>query len=72
MKTKVANNLSDVMLSTVASIQVSLINRREAGATAVEYGLMVGLLILVIITGVAAFSGSTQRMFRTYGNTLPG
>ena len=43
----------------------ALIPRRrdESGATAVEYGLMVGLIALVIIGGVTAFGIAVTDLF---------
>jgi pilus assembly protein Flp/PilA len=35
----------------------------ERGATAVEYALMVGLIALVIVTGVTAFGISVNNLF---------
>jgi pilus assembly protein Flp/PilA len=37
--------------------------RREAGATAVEYGLMVALIALVIIAAVALLGGNLSGIF---------
>ena len=46
--------------------------RREEGATAVEYGLMVGLIAVVII-GVVAFLGQDLAgLFAQIVTALPG
>ena len=37
--------------------------RDDRGATAVEYGLMVGLIAAVIIAGVAAFGLAVNDLF---------
>jgi len=37
--------------------------RTERGATAVEYGLMVGLLSLAIIGAVTSFGGGVRHLF---------
>jgi pilus assembly protein Flp/PilA len=37
--------------------------RDDRGATAVEYGLMVALIALVIIAGVTAFGSSVNGLF---------
>jgi pilus assembly protein Flp/PilA len=37
--------------------------RDERGATAVEYGLLVGLIAVVIIAGVAAFGLAVSDLF---------
>ncbi len=69
---RLSEEVQATVLSAVASFQVALMQRRERGATAVEYALMVGLLVLVIVGGVSVFSGRVRGMFTTYGNTLPG
>lgn len=38
-------------------------NRDETGATAVEYGIMVALIAVVIIVAVTMLGGSIQDMF---------
>lgn len=40
-----------------------LVARDERGATAVEYGLMVGLIAAVIIVGVTAFGLAVNDLF---------
>jgi len=59
------------MLKTYATI-VSLIafaqdrlEREEKGATAVEYGLMVGLIAVVIIGTVSLLGDELNRLFET-------
>ena len=37
----------------------------DRGATAIEYGLIVALIFLVIVTSVAAFSERTGTMYET-------
>jgi pilus assembly protein Flp/PilA len=37
--------------------------RNERGATAIEYGLMVSLIAIVIITAVTAFGSSVKGLF---------
>jgi pilus assembly protein Flp/PilA len=46
--------------------------RRDRGATAVEYGLLVGLIAIVIIVGVSALGGRLQRIFAQLAQTLGG
>jgi len=43
----------------------------ETGATAVEYGLIVGLIALVIIGAVGAFGGALGAMFTEMTTQLP-
>ena len=47
------------MLKTLVKFQ----NRDERGATAVEYGLMVGLIAVVIIGGVTLFGQGVDALF---------
>ena len=39
--------------------------RKENGATAVEYGLLVGLIAVVIIVAVTALGGKLNDLFTT-------
>lgn len=43
----------------------------DRGATAVEYGLMVALIALVIIAGVTAFGESVKGLFQHIVTTVP-
>jgi len=47
-------------------------NRKDRGATAVEYGLMVGLIAVVIIAAVLALGGELNTLFSRVVNGLPG
>jgi len=44
--------------------------RDERGATAVEYGLMVALIAIVIIVAVAALGTKLSGLFSTVSNSL--
>ena len=46
--------------------------RKEDGATAVEYGLLVGLIAVVIIGAVFALGGKLNTLFTSIGTALPG
>jgi pilus assembly protein Flp/PilA len=46
--------------------------REEKGATAVEYGLMVGLIAAVIIGTVFTLGGQLQALFAMVVAALPG
>ena len=46
--------------------------REEKGATAVEYGLMVGLIAVVIIFAVTALGGKLNSLFTSISGSLPG
>lgn len=43
----------------------------ERGATAVEYGLMVSLIMLVIVVAVTAFGGSVNGLFQLAVDQTP-
>ena len=43
----------------------------ETGATAIEYGLMAGLISVGIITGAGAIGGSIEQTFTELGELLP-
>ena len=45
---------------------------KERGATAVEYGLMVGLIAAVIITAVATFGTQIIALFQAVPTALGG
>jgi Flp pilus assembly pilin Flp len=45
---------------------------KDRGATAVEYGLLVGLIALVIIVAVSALGGRLQLIFVTLAAQLEG
>lgn len=42
----------------------------ESGATAIEYGLIAGLIAVAIITGATSLGNSLNDMFGTLGNKL--
>ena len=46
--------------------------RDEKGATAVEYGLIVGLIAVVLVVAVAALSGALGTMFDDITTVLEG
>ncbi|TYP88494.1 Flp family type IVb pilin [Blastococcus xanthinilyticus] len=60
--------------ATVASL-VALaqdrLKRDEKGATAVEYGLMVGLIAVAIIVAVTALGGGLSDLFTDIEGQLP-
>jgi pilus assembly protein Flp/PilA len=58
------------LLSLVSFAQDRL-KREEKGATAVEYGLMVGLIAVVIIGAVVILGGKLNDLFTAIGNALP-
>lgn len=50
------------MLSLYTNLSARL-HRDEKGATAVEYGIMVALIAVVIIVAVTLLGGTLQQMF---------
>jgi pilus assembly protein Flp/PilA len=67
------SELSMIKLITAMQVQLRARQNRvqETGATAVEYGLMVGLMALVIILGVTKFGTAVTREFNVISNTMP-
>ena len=55
-------------LVAVASHRV----REEKGATAVEYGLLVGLIAVAIIVTVGLLGGKLNTLFTSIKDALPG
>jgi pilus assembly protein Flp/PilA len=58
------------LVSLVALAQ-DRVRREEKGATAVEYGLMVGLIAVVIITVVATLGEQLEALFQDVSDELP-
>ncbi len=46
------------------------LSREEEGATAVEYGLIVGLIAVVIVAAFAALGPQISTLFANIGGTL--
>lgn len=44
--------------------------RNESGATAIEYGLIAGLIGVVVITAVTSVGTKVSNQFKTIGNAL--
>ena len=62
------------MLKLFVSMQTyvtSVLNRDDRGATAVEYGLLVALIAVVIIVGVTILGTKLNTLFSNVGNNLP-
>jgi pilus assembly protein Flp/PilA len=59
------------LVSLVAFAQDRL-KRDEKGATAVEYGLMVGLIAVVIIAAVTLLGNQLDALFTSISDALPG
>jgi pilus assembly protein Flp/PilA len=54
-----------LMLSRLVKFQVNVAARRDRGATAVEYGLMVALIAVVIIAGVTFLGKQVSSLFQS-------
>ncbi len=61
------------MLKLFVSMQtyVTGVLNRDRGATAVEYGLLVGLIALVIIVVVAALGTKLSHLFSNVDSNIP-
>ena len=60
-----------VMLSQLVKFQVKVAAlRSDRGATAVEYGLMVALIAVVIIVAVAAIGTNLNTMFNKVATSI--
>ena len=64
-------NTYATLVSLVALAQDRL-KRDEKGATAVEYGLMVGLIAVVIIVAVTTLGTELNELFTGIGEDLGG
>jgi pilus assembly protein Flp/PilA len=60
------------MYDVVNYVRIRLIAmaRTERGASAVEYGLLVALIAIVIIVGVTALGGSINGLFRRTASSI--
>lgn len=66
---RVAAHLSTILY--VVQGRLELKERRDRGATAVEYGLLVGLIAIAIIVAVTAFGTSLAALFTSIKGKLP-
>ena len=57
---------------TLYSFAEERLKREEKGATAVEYGLMVGLIAVVIIAGVTLLGNELRDLFNAIAAKIPG
>lgn len=44
--------------------------RDDGGATAIEYGLIIGLVFLAIVSGISLFADSANVMFQRIADTI--
>jgi pilus assembly protein Flp/PilA len=59
-------------IATLIAFAQDRLERDEKGATAVEYGLMVGLIAVVIIGAVTLLGTELKDMFTDVKNSLAG
>jgi pilus assembly protein Flp/PilA len=59
-------------LATLVAFAKDRLQREEKGATAVEYGLMVGLIAAVIVGTVLILGGQLDDLFKAITDALPG
>ena len=59
-------------LYTLVSFAGERLKKEQKGATAVEYGLMVGLIAVVIIVAVTALGGRLNTLFTNITTSLGG
>lgn len=64
------NQLYFAMATVQAFFSERLDSRKDRGATAVEYGLMVGLIAVVIIAAVVILGGYLEDIFTATGDQL--
>jgi pilus assembly protein Flp/PilA len=51
---------------------INKLMRDESGAAAIEYGLIAGLIAVVIIAGATTLGGTLNNLFTTVSSTLSG
>jgi len=59
-------------ISLSSARTLSRLAREESGATAIEYGLIVALIFLVIIGGLSTFATNENAMYTRISNTIVG
>ena len=62
---------ADLMESQMKTLFVRVLND-ELGVTAIEYGLIAGLISIVILVAVTAIGTSLQGLFQTIATALAG
>ena len=58
------------MLRYIAKFQTALFAKKEQGATAVEYGLMVALIAAVIVAVVVILGKQVNNAFQTVSTAI--
>ena len=57
-------------LAYLTAVNARFENREDRGATAVEYGLLVGLIAVVIIVGVTLLGTELLALFNGIANSI--
>lgn len=57
---------------SVTANRLAMLRAHEGGATAVEYGLIVGLIFLAIIGGLSLFATNENAMYTHISNAVGG
>jgi len=58
------------MLRYIAKFQTAMFAKKDQGATAVEYGLMVALIAAVIVVVVALLGNQVKNAFTTVSDAI--
>ena len=58
------------MLEKFFALMIAGPKRDDKGATATEYGLLVGLIALIIVVGVGFFGDALNAFFQGLGGTV--
>jgi pilus assembly protein Flp/PilA len=51
---------------------ITIFRKNEAGSNALEYGLIVALVSLAVVTGAGVAGGAMGKMFSDLGATIAG
>ena len=70
--TRAYTHLLALMTLTLVRLEDRFEDRKDRGATAVEYGLLVGLIAVVIIVAVTALGANLRTLFESIVAALPG
>jgi pilus assembly protein Flp/PilA len=65
------NRVAAQILTFLSVVGARFEKRNDRGATAVEYGLLVGLIAVVIIVAVTALGGKLNALFQAISTALP-
>jgi len=66
------NAVAAYVLTVLSGVQNRFEGRKDRGATAVEYGLLVGLIAVAIIITVGLLGGRLNALFQSVLTSLGG